>query len=229
MREKHLGIWRVHHLARVRRAGPARGPRAGGPRAAAAATWCRSSPTTARSGSTPISARCRWAASPTASTPPTPPRQVEYIVNDSGTRFFFAENEEQLDKILEVRARCPQLVKIFVFDMEGLHAFRDEQVMSFDDSPRARRALRPRASRRLRSPGRDRAARRPGDPRLHLGHHRPAQGRDAEPPQHPLPARLRRLRHRAARRETSSSPSCRCPTSPSGPSPSSIRCAPAPR
>ena len=59
------------------------------------------------------------------------PRQVEYIVNDSGTRFFFAENEEQLDKILEVRARCPQLVKIFVFDMDGLHDFRDAQVMSF--------------------------------------------------------------------------------------------------
>ena len=61
------------------------------------------------------------------------PRQVEYIVNDSGTRFFFAENEEQLDKILEVRARCPQLVKIIVFDMEGLHAFRDEQVLSFPE------------------------------------------------------------------------------------------------
>ncbi len=59
-------------------------------------------------------------------------RQVEYIVNDSGTRFFFAENEEQLDKILEVRARCPQLVKIFVYDMEGLHAFQDEQVMPFE-------------------------------------------------------------------------------------------------
>jgi long-chain acyl-CoA synthetase len=59
------------------------------------------------------------------------PRQVEYIVNDSGTRFFFAENEEQLDKILEVRARCPQLVKIFVFDMDGLNDFRDDQVMSF--------------------------------------------------------------------------------------------------
>jgi long-chain acyl-CoA synthetase len=59
-------------------------------------------------------------------------RQVEYIVNDSGTRFFFAENEEQLDKILSVRARCPQLVKIFVYDVEGLHGFRDEQVMTFD-------------------------------------------------------------------------------------------------
>jgi long-chain acyl-CoA synthetase len=60
------------------------------------------------------------------------PRQVEYIVNDSGTRFFFADNEEQLDKILEVRARCPQLVKIVVYDMEGLHGFRDEQVMPFE-------------------------------------------------------------------------------------------------
>jgi long-chain acyl-CoA synthetase len=57
---------------------------------------------------------------------------VEYIVNDSGTRFFFAENEEQLDKILEVRARCPQLVKIFVYDMEGLHGLRDDQVMRFE-------------------------------------------------------------------------------------------------
>src|SRR5262245_57276795 len=52
------------------------------------------------------------------------PPQVEYIVNDSGTRFFFAENEEQLDKILAVRARCPELVTIIVFDMEGLHGFQ---------------------------------------------------------------------------------------------------------
>ncbi len=59
-------------------------------------------------------------------------RQVEYIVNDSGTRFFFAEDEEQLDKILEVRDRCPELVKIFVYDMDGLHGFRDDQVMPFD-------------------------------------------------------------------------------------------------
>jgi long-chain acyl-CoA synthetase len=59
-------------------------------------------------------------------------RQVEYIVNDSGTRFLFVENEEQLDKILAVRDHCGELVKIFVYDMDGLHAFRDEQVMPFD-------------------------------------------------------------------------------------------------
>jgi long-chain acyl-CoA synthetase len=60
------------------------------------------------------------------------PPQVEYIVTDSGSRFFFAENEEQLDKILEVRARCPQLVKIVVYDMDGLHGFHDDQVMPFE-------------------------------------------------------------------------------------------------
>jgi long-chain acyl-CoA synthetase len=60
-------------------------------------------------------------------------RQVEYIVNDSGTRFFIAGNDEQLDKILEVRARCPGLVKIIVLDVDGLHGFKDEQVLSFDE------------------------------------------------------------------------------------------------
>ena len=59
-------------------------------------------------------------------------RQVEYIVNDSGTRFLFVEDEEQLDKILAMRDRCGELVKIFVYDMDGLHAFRDEQIMPFD-------------------------------------------------------------------------------------------------
>jgi long-chain acyl-CoA synthetase len=60
------------------------------------------------------------------------PRQVAYILNDSGSRFFFAENEEQLDKILEVRRQCPQLVKIIVYDMDGLHSFQDDQVMPFE-------------------------------------------------------------------------------------------------
>ena len=61
------------------------------------------------------------------------PRRVEYIVNDSGTRFFVAGNDEQLDKILEVRARCPGLVKIIVLDLDGLHGFEDAQVLSFDE------------------------------------------------------------------------------------------------
>jgi long-chain acyl-CoA synthetase len=56
--------------------------------------------------------------------------QVEYLVNDSATRVIFAEDEEQLDKILSCRARCPTLQRIIVFDMEGLNAFSDPMVMS---------------------------------------------------------------------------------------------------
>ncbi|WP_375413631.1 AMP-dependent synthetase/ligase [uncultured Bradyrhizobium sp.] len=56
--------------------------------------------------------------------------QVEYLVNDSRTKVLFAEDEEQLDKILTCRARCPTLERIVVFDMEGLSAFRDPMVTS---------------------------------------------------------------------------------------------------
>jgi long-chain acyl-CoA synthetase len=56
--------------------------------------------------------------------------QVEYLVNDSATKVIFAEDEEQLDKILTCRARCPTLQKIVVFDTEGLSGFSDPMVMS---------------------------------------------------------------------------------------------------
>src|ERR1700686_4358885 len=56
--------------------------------------------------------------------------QVEYLVNDSATSVIFAEDEEQLDKILACRARCPTLRHIVVFDMEGLSGFSDSMVMS---------------------------------------------------------------------------------------------------
>ena len=56
--------------------------------------------------------------------------QVEYLINDSSTKVIFAEDEEQLDKILACRSRCPTLQKIIVFDMEGLHGFSDPMVLS---------------------------------------------------------------------------------------------------
>src|SRR4030081_3474954 len=56
--------------------------------------------------------------------------QVEYLINDSATKVIFAEDEEQLDKILSCRARCPTLQKIVVFDMEGLAGFIDPMVLS---------------------------------------------------------------------------------------------------
>ena len=65
--------------------------------------------------------------------PTDSPAQVEYLVNDSATRVIFAEDEEQLDKILTCRARCPTLQRVVVFDMEGLSGFSDPMVMSLDE------------------------------------------------------------------------------------------------
>ena len=65
--------------------------------------------------------------------PTDAPNQVEYLISDSSTRFYFAEDEEQLDKVLEVRERTPTLKKIIIFDMEGLRHLDDEMCMSFQE------------------------------------------------------------------------------------------------
>ena len=59
--------------------------------------------------------------------------QCEYVVSNSDAVFYFAENEEQLDKALEFRERTPLLKKIIVWDMEGLHNFSDPMVISFEE------------------------------------------------------------------------------------------------
>lgn len=64
--------------------------------------------------------------------PTDAPSQVEYLLADSDSVYVFVEDEEQLDKVLQVRERLPRLRRIFVFDMEGLHRFSDPQVMSLD-------------------------------------------------------------------------------------------------
>jgi long-chain acyl-CoA synthetase len=58
--------------------------------------------------------------------------QVAYLCEDSSTTVLFVEDDEQLDKALEVRGQLPMLKKIVVFDMEGLRDFDDPQVISLD-------------------------------------------------------------------------------------------------
>ena len=64
--------------------------------------------------------------------PTDAPAQVEYLCADSSTVILFVEDDEQLDKALEVRAQLPKLRKIIVFDMDGLRDFSDPQVTSLD-------------------------------------------------------------------------------------------------
>jgi len=59
--------------------------------------------------------------------------QVEYVVKNSESKVFFVENEEQLDKWLHFRDNAPDLVKVVVWDTEGLRQFKDPMVMTFDE------------------------------------------------------------------------------------------------
>ena len=59
--------------------------------------------------------------------------QLQYILQDSGSRLLFVENQEQLDKALEIRTQCPQLQRIVVMDREGLRGFSDPDVEFFDE------------------------------------------------------------------------------------------------
>jgi len=90
--------------------------------------------------------------------PTDAPPQVEYLLADSGSVYAFVEDEEQLDKLLEIRARLPGLRKIVVFDMEGLHDLDDPQVLSLE---------------RLRALGREFDAAHPGEWERRVGLRRP--------------------------------------------------------
>ena len=73
------------------------------------------------------------------------PTQLQHICVDSSTKFLVVEDEEQLDKYLEVRDALPMVEKVIVLEDEGLKSFKDDTVMFIDDVLRAG----PRPSRRF--------------------------------------------------------------------------------
>ncbi|MFC1824770.1 AMP-dependent synthetase/ligase [Thermodesulfobacteriota bacterium] len=59
--------------------------------------------------------------------------QVDYVIQNSESKFFFVENEEQLDKWLHFREKASHLKKVVVWDTEGLRHFEDPMVMTYDE------------------------------------------------------------------------------------------------
>lgn len=47
--------------------------------------------------------------------------QLQYLITDSDSRFLIVENEEQLDKFLEIEEQVPDLLKVIILEDEGLH------------------------------------------------------------------------------------------------------------
>ena len=135
--------------------------------------------------------------------PTNPWVELQYIVKHSGSRVVITGDQEQTDKVLDAMANndgLPALEAVVCIDMKGLRNYRQSQLMSFEqlcDRGRALRARKPRRQRHAGPADLARRARRRLHPRLHLGHHRPAQGRDA----HPSQSGLRGLDLRRSRRD----------------------------
>ena len=55
-----------------------------------------------------------------------------FPINNAEVRFAFAEDQEQVDKLLEVRDQCPQLVAIYYDDPRGLRNYSERGLVSLD-------------------------------------------------------------------------------------------------
>lgn len=61
------------------------------------------------------------------------PRQAGHALTDSRTRFLFVEDEEQLDKFLEIEETLPLVEHVWVFDWKGLRDFEHDKVAPVEE------------------------------------------------------------------------------------------------
>ena len=65
--------------------------------------------------------------------PTNPASEVEYLLSHSESKILFAEDQEQVDKALEVIDSLPLLEKIVYFEDRGLYSYDHPKLMSFDE------------------------------------------------------------------------------------------------
>lgn len=67
--------------------------------------------------------------------------QVKYIIKNSDSKFVVARDQEQVDKVLQVKDELPLLKKVIVIDMKGLRRYKDPLIISFQDTEKMGRSL----------------------------------------------------------------------------------------
>jgi long-chain acyl-CoA synthetase len=59
--------------------------------------------------------------------------EVQYIIDHSDTRFLICEGQEEVDKGLSIREKCPKLERIVWDDPKGMRHYRDPMLLSLAD------------------------------------------------------------------------------------------------
>ena len=65
--------------------------------------------------------------------PTNPAPEVEYLLSHSESKILFAEDQEQVDKALEVIDSLPQLEKIIYFENKGMYNYDHPKLMTFSE------------------------------------------------------------------------------------------------
>ncbi|NOX63837.1 MAG: long-chain fatty acid--CoA ligase [Chloroflexi bacterium] len=61
------------------------------------------------------------------------PNEVEYVVNHSDATFVLAGDQEQCDKLLEIKEQVPRVNKVIYWDERGMWHYNDPWLMDFKD------------------------------------------------------------------------------------------------
>ncbi len=62
-----------------------------------------------------------------------PPNEVEYILNDSGSKVLFVEDQEQADKAVEIADETPTVKHVIIFDPRGTRGYDDPRLQTWDE------------------------------------------------------------------------------------------------
>ncbi len=65
--------------------------------------------------------------------PTNSPEQVRYILDHSRSRIVVVKDQEQADKVLEVKDRLPHLLRIVTISMKGLRHYDDPLIVGYGD------------------------------------------------------------------------------------------------
>ena len=65
--------------------------------------------------------------------PTNPPQEVKYLLGHSEAKILFAEDQEQVDKALEVIDDLPELKKIVYFESRGITKYDNEKLISWNE------------------------------------------------------------------------------------------------
>jgi long-chain acyl-CoA synthetase len=76
--------------------------------------------------------------------PTNPPAEVAYLLADSGAKVLVAEDQEQVDKALEVKDRLPGLERIVYVEPRGVRTYDDPALLSWTELLELGRAARDR-------------------------------------------------------------------------------------